>query len=185
MGLFDRLRGGMPSQTAEQRDRGWDAPRAKTYLTGTGRDFDGLEENDQPVKFHVPEPVRLALDELARYYDSNLSTIVRHILFVNLFGSYDLHARGERGNKTFMPYKAFLGDMDIRASRSDGGGPKPARPPGPDLGKNDNNIKVWLPQRMVDDIDALAREGDSKRSVYIREALIRHLFGRIQLPEDT
>jgi len=36
-----------------------------TYLTGTGRDLQGLDGDDLAVKFRVPEPVRVALDELA------------------------------------------------------------------------------------------------------------------------
>ena len=183
MGLFDRLRGG-PRQAVEQKTLEWDAPVARTYLTGTGRDFDGLDENDQPIKFHVPEPVRKALDEMAEYYDSNLSVLVRHILFVDLYGNYDLQAMGERGNKGFMPYKTRAADMAILNSRSRVDS-APARPAPPDLGKNLDNIKTWLPQKMVDDIDALAHEADANRSVYIRQALIRHLFGQMQMPKPT
>lgn len=183
MGLFDRLRGGPQTRSPLQRDQ-WDPPKAETYLTGTGRDIDGLDENDQPVKFHVPEPVRKALDEMAEYYDSNLSVIVRHILFVDLYGHYDLHALSERGNKDFMPQKVRVADMGIRASRSRVDS-VPARPAPPDLGKNLDNIKIWLPQKMVNDIDALAHEADTSRSVYIRQALIRHLFGRMQMPKPT
>ena len=185
MGLFDRLRGG-PRQGSPQQRQQRDAPVARTYLTGTGRDFGGLEENDQPVKFHVSEPIRKALDEMAEYHDSNLLVIVRHIIFVALYGSYDLHALGERGNKEFMPYKARSADRDMQIlySRSRSG-PAPTRPHPPDLGKNLDNIKIWLPKRMVDDLDALADEAGSNRSAFLREVLIQHLFGRMQLPVKT
>ena len=184
MGLFDRLRGG-PRQAVEQKTLEWDAPVARTYLTGTGRDFDGLEENDQPVKFHVSEPVRQALDEISGHYESNLSVVVRHILFVELYGTYDLIARAERGDREFLPYKAMMPDMVPRFSLQESLDMAQASPPPPDLGKNNDNIKVWLPVRMVADIDQLARRAEISRSVWIRRSLIRHLFGQIQLPEDT
>lgn len=182
MGLFEKLRGWRVPVSTDHSDEEKDRLAAKTYLTGTGRDYDGLEEHDTPVKVHISEPIRIALNELGDYYDSNLSTVVRHILFVHLYGSYDLHARGERGNDEFMPYKSRIGDIaDIRYSISSD---SPAPPPPPDLGKNLDNVKVWLPKRMVNDIDSLANGGNLSRSVYIREALIRHLFGRLQLPDN-
>lgn len=181
MGLFDRLRG-TPRQSVDQTNREGGAPKASAYLTGTGRDFDGLDQSDQPVKFHVSEPVRMALDEMAAYHDSNLSVIVRHILFVALYGNYDLHALGERGHREFMPCKARTADLAIRFSRNrDGRAPTRSAPP--DLGKNLDNIKIWLPQRMVDDLDALAHEADSNRSAYLRDLVIQYLFGRMQMPQ--
>ena len=181
MGLFDRLRGGPQTHSPQQRDQ-WDAPRAETYLTGTGRDFGGLDENDQPVKFHVSEPIRQALDEYAELFDSNLSVVVRHILFVDLYGNYDLRALTERGNDRFMPYKCRSADMEVRYSLKEST-PMASRAAPPDLGKNLDNIKVFLPERMVQDIDALAAEKNTTRSVYIREALVCYLFGAMQLPK--
>ena len=183
MGLFDKLRRGPLGQRPPEQVGNGDAPEAgATYLTGTGRNFDGLDVDDQPVKFHVSEPIRQALDEYAELFDSNLSVVVRHILFVDLYGNYDLRALTERGNDRFMPYKGRSGDMEIRFSRS-GSVPMASRSEPPDLGKNLDNIKVFLPERMVQDIDSLAAEKDTSRSVYIREALIRYLFGAMQLPK--
>lgn len=183
MGLFDTLQG-MPRRSAAGNPGGLDAPTAGTYLTGTGRDLHGLNDNDQPVKIHLSDPVRQALDELVNYYDSNLSVLVRHILFVDLYGLYDLHARAERGNRSFMPFKARHRVPDISFSlRTEDA--DPPRTPAADLGKNRDNVKIWLPARMVNDIDALAAQAGSNRSVYIREALVRYLFGRVQLPEKA
>ena len=181
MGLFEKLRGWGRSARTTASAVGSQPEQATTYLTGTGRDYDELEDHDTPVKVHISEPIRIALNELGDYYNSNLSTVVRHILFVHLYGSYDLHARGERGNNDFMPYKSRADDIgDVRYSISPGA----TLPPPPDLGKNLDNIKIWLPAKMVGDIDALANDSGVTRSVYIREAVIRHLFGRIQLPNS-
>lgn len=181
MGLFEKLRGwGGPARTNASAVES-EPEQAHTYLTGTGRAYDDLEHHDTPVKVHISEPIRIALHELGDYYNSNLSTVLRHILFVHLYGSYDLHARGERGNNDFMPYKSRADDVcGIRYSISPGA----TLPPPPDLGKNLDNIKIWLPAKMVGDIDALANDSGVTRSVYIREAVIRHLFGRIQLPNS-
>lgn len=176
MGLFDNLLGRRHGRPEPVMLPG----AAGTCLTGTGRSLDGLEENDQPVKVHLAEPVRIALNELADHYDSNLSVIVRHILFIQLYGLYDLVARVERGKKDFLPYRQGMADMGVRYSRRQQGTASP--PPPPDLGKNLDNIKIWLPSRMVADIDQLSEQAGRNRSAWIRGMLIRHLFGQIQLP---
>lgn len=182
MGLFDNLRGRRRDRPEPEPVTPQDAP--KTCLTGTGRNLDGLDENDQPVKVHLAEPIRKALDELADHYDSNLSMIVRHILFIQLYGLYDLVARTERGKKDFLPYKEPMADMGIMFSRQapESRGSRQGSLQ-PDLGKNLDNVKVWLPSRMVADIDQITGQTGKNRSAWIREALIRHLFGRVQLPE--
>jgi hypothetical protein len=154
-----------------------DAPA--TYLTGTGRDYRGLESNDRPVKFWVPEPVRKALGELADYYDSNLSTLVRHILFAHVYGHYDLLMLAERGNRRFLPQgdrEAFR-DVAMYSRRAD------ADNRTADLGKNDEDMKVWMPEPLVGRIDQLADGAGVSRSEYLRETLVAHLFGRAQLPD--
>ena len=87
------------------------------------------------------------------------------------------------GYKTFMPQKARTAEMEIRFSRSESNS-IPAWPAPLDLGKNLDNIKIWLPQKMANYIDALAHEADSSRSVYIRQGLIRQVFGRMQMPKQ-
>lgn len=177
MGILDRMK---PNQShlsdSRQAERG-DAPA--TYLTGTGRDLAGLESNDRAVKFWVPEPVRGALRELAAYYDSDLSSVVRHILFAHVYGHYDLLALAERGNRRFLPQgdkEAFL-DVPMY-SRSAAADNRTA-----ELGKNDHDLKVWMPEALVSQLDQLAETADISRSEYIRETLVSHLFGRVQLPD--
>lgn len=180
MSLFEKLRGWTPPKSGRKAAVNQESAQRPIYLSGTGRDLEGLEENDTPVKVHLSEPIRQALDELASYYDGSLSAVVRHILFVNLYGIYDLHARIEGGNTDFTPNKRAIGERIAMYSISPTKDEAP--PPPPDLGKNLDNFKVWLPLKMVADIDALATTAELTRSVYIREALIRHLFGWIQLP---
>jgi hypothetical protein len=182
MGLFDNLRG--RRHAGPEPDAQRDAPQ--TCLTGTGRDLDGLEANDRPVKIHLAEPIRTALDELADYYESNLSIVVRHILYLQLYGFYELVARTERGKGDFLPYKVAMADMIARYSIAESGqsaSESTPQPSEPDLGKNLDNIKIYLPHRMVDDIDQIAEQMGKNRSGWIREILITHLFGRIQLPQ--
>ena len=51
------------------------------------------------------------------------------------------------------------------------------------LGKNIVNVRVWLPQKLRDDLALLAGNGDSTWSHYVREALIFHFMGHRLLIE--
>jgi len=177
MGILNRRKRRNSELSGRQQALRGDAPA--TYLAGTGRDYEGLESNDRPVKFWVPEPVWKALQELAGYYDSDLSTLVRHVLFSHVFGHYDLLTLAERGDRRFLPQGAqeeFL-DVPMYSRRTD------SENRTADLGKNDHDLKVWMPKRLVDELDQLARDAGISRSEYARETLVSHLFGRTQLPD--
>lgn len=179
MGVLDRMKPKQGQLSAKQKTMHGDAPA--TYLTGTGRDYTGLESNDRAVKFWVPEPVWEALRELAAYYDSDLSTIVRHVLFSHVYGHYDLLMLAECGDRRFLPQGTQEEFLDVpmfsRAAASDN---RTA-----ELGKNDYDLKVWVPELLVGEVDELARRAGISRSEYIREMLVSHLFGRVQLPDRS
>lgn len=177
MGILDRMKRGHSELSGNQQTLRGDAPA--TYLTGTGRDYEELESNDRPIKFWVPEPVWKALQELASYYDSDLSTLVRHVLFSHVYGHYDLLMLAERGDRRFLPQgtqEDFL-DVPMYSRRADVDNRTA------DLGKNDHDVKVWMPVQLVGEVDNLADGAGISRSEYVREVLVSHLFGRIQLPD--
>jgi len=50
-----------------------------------------------------------------------------------------------------------------------------------DLGKNIEDLKVWIPKRMKEDIQALADKASLTLSEMIREIIISTLFGHTYL----
>jgi len=50
-----------------------------------------------------------------------------------------------------------------------------------DLGKNTEDLKVWIPRKMKEDIQALADKASISLSEMIREILISMLFGHTYL----
>ena len=163
-------------------DSAGDGSSPARCLGGTGRSFAGFGTNDRPVKFWVPDVVRQALDELAEYHDSDLSKLVRHLLFVHLYGQYELQAAVERGERAYLPGRATIGEeggaCEVRYSRRATDENRTA-----DLGKNLNDIKVFLPAPMAEELDRLAEDAGITRSEFVREALVAQLFGRTQLPD--
>jgi len=179
MRIFDRLRSAR--HPSSRNDEAAVDEQPAQLLSGTGRDLGAFKDNDIPLKVWVPDPVKEALEELARHYDSNMSTLIRHVLFVHVYGVYDLLAMAERGDRRFLPqgFRESFND-EIRYSRTAAAANRTA-----DLGKNDRDIKIWAPAPLIEEIDQLAEQAGIKRSEFIRETLVSHLFGRKQLPDRS
>lgn len=149
--------------------------RPEPVLTGTGRDYTVMAENDRALKVHLPEAAWNALDELREKHRSNFSTLVRHVLFLYLYGRYDLIALLEREKTQF----------DLIDHGSSG---RFMRVPGAenrtaDLGKNTRDIKSWIPSLMYADLEQAAIERGIPLSVFTREIIVSYLFGHVALPE--
>ena len=54
---------------------------------------------------------------------------------------------------------------------------------GDDLGKNDHDIKTWIPSQMYADLKQAADNKSIPLSVFVREVIITYLFGHQALPE--
>lgn len=144
-------------------------------LTGTGRDYAVMAENDRALKLHLPEAAWVALDELRKKHGSSFSTLVRHVLFLFLYGRYDLIALLERGETQFDLIEHGCSGRYMRVPAADN---RTA-----DLGKNDHSIKTWIPSQMHADLSDAATKRGVPVSVFVREIVVSYLFGHVALPE--
>ena len=143
-------------------------------------DFSAFAENDVAVKFWVPEAVAEALDDLRERDRHSMSQLLRQYLIVHCYGLYAMRLMLEANPHLFKDREV---DSEIRFAR--------APPPGkkredtyfvPELGKNVAPIKLWLPQRLRDDLQLLADHVELPLSQYLREIVIARLLGHGTLP---
>jgi|GEM_PF-2656971 len=177
MGIFDSIwrRRGRPSNNQEPIP-----DQAPEYLiTGTDRDYsDLLERDDVAIKFWLPELMGTILDETCAFMSTSRSDLVRQTLFTYLYGRYDWLGMYERGEREFQlnpPTAPALFSMAPSSEESDE--PDLIR----DLGKNIEDLKVWIPSKMKEDIQALAQQSNISNSEMIREILISTLIGHTYL----
>jgi hypothetical protein len=158
-------------------------PRPALYqeVVAAMGDFGDLSVEDVALKFWLPEPVEHALEELAGYYEVSVSLLVRMLLADYLYGRIAL---------------AYMRENQVGIHRRDPDPPmfsrKVAEPDGPEvryvykvpeLGKNIAPVKVWIAQRMKDDLQKLADHGGVLLSKFVREIVVGAVFGRGTLPE--
>ena len=118
----------------------------------SGRNYEELEKNDASLKFWLPESVEKKIDEMSAFQDTSASDLILQILFIHLYGRYDLFGLIERQIETFNLNHISAVVMEIKV---DYVGSEPVE-------KNIADIKVWIPSKMKADILLLAQTGWKK-----------------------
>jgi len=141
-------------------------------------DFGDLAIEDVTLKFWLPDAVERALEDLAKYYQVTVSLMVRILLADYVYGRYAL---------------AYMRENEVGIHRRDPGSPMFSRNLSvrevsyiykiPELGKNIAPIKVWVAQRMKDDLQILANHTGILLSKFVRELIVGGVLGRGTLPE--
>jgi hypothetical protein len=128
----------------------------------------------------LPEPALEALRELCSLNGESLNETLRQFFAHHCYGIYAFQVMVEKYPKLFKdPSSAMFSRSMLEA------------PPGkkrictywvPELGKNVMAIKVWIPTRMRNDLQALADHVELNLSQYVREIVISRLLGHGTLP---
>lgn len=143
------------------------------------RGLEDLHANDAELRVWVPEPVKVAMQEVAEKLDVALSKYLRDLFVVYLYGVHELLCMQDNQTGIFHPKP-----------------PPPARAPDapmfsraykvdyiPGLGKNIVPIKMFLPQKMKEDLQGLADKAGIPLSQFVREILVSHFLGHTVWPE--
>lgn len=137
----------------------------------TGRDFYWLGENDAFLKVRLSEDQEQMVDEICSFLDISASDFIRQVLFIHLYGRYDLLGLLERQLPALQEGRSVI----ISAP--------PEETPGRPLNKAD--IKVWLPRVMKNDLTFLAKKEGMTLSKYTRTVIVTHLTGHPALAENS
>jgi len=148
----------------------------------TDRDYtDLLETGDVAIKFWLPDLVGIMLNQSCEFADTTRSDFIRQNLFIYLYGRYDLMGLLEQRKH----YYRLDPPSHIMFSRSAAPKNDTVSEPEPDilqdLGKNTEDLKVWIPVKMKEDIQKLADKASISLSEMIREIIISTLFGHTYL----
>jgi len=145
-------------------------------------DYTAFARNDACIKIWLPEILDQALNQLSVAHDGSKPDVLRELLFEHVYGRQAL--AGLIAWKRLQDAKASLG-MVRQPEAPYGERPlshlQSPRSAEIDLfGKATIAIKLWLPQRLKDDLDTLARHEQLDRSHYIRKTLVRQLLGELR-----
>jgi len=156
-----------------------DAPKAavsrRECITMTGRDFSELDGDKVSLKFWIPESVEIIMNELSSKFDTSTSDSYRQMLFVHLYGRYDLTGLLERQDHRFA-----LNGVPMFSRASTSAADELSLP----KEKSIADVKVWVPLKMKEDLQMLAKRKGIKLSHYVRSVVIEQTMGHIPYNEE-
>jgi len=138
-------------------------------------DIEKLHDNDDQLRFWLPEECKLALDKVLQCNHSTGARYLRELFVVYLYGEHELQRM--RVHKTGLYYTpppvsdAGGNESSIRYSRV------ATVDTVPGLGKNIIPVKLFLPNKIKIDLQKLADKAGIPLSTFVREILISHLLG--------
>jgi hypothetical protein len=152
--------------------------RLKNLYEGD-RGISDLYANDAELRIWIPEPLNVAMKEVADRVDTPLSKYLREQLVVYLYGSHELLAMRDNGTGIYHPAPP--------PPPSSGGGIRFSRARVvdyiPGLGKNIVPLKLFMHEKMKADLQALADKAGIPLSQFVREVLVSHFLGHTVWPE--
>lgn len=121
------------------------------------------------VKVWMPELLHQRLERIADHNCTSRASVMRETLFTYVYGYYTYLQMKEDQDGLF--YIDPNGPMFSRTANRT-----------PHLGKNTVNTKTWLPEALKSDLQELANKTNMKLSHFVREILISHFMGHLELP---
>jgi len=151
-------------------------------------DVSDLAVHDLAIKFWIPQPVADALHEIKAIRGESVSEILRVFFLGHCYGFYFQQAIVTQHPELVRDSFNLLADIPASLRRSNNQEDESNQKKRitvyyvPELGKNTAPMKVWLPKRLRNDLEILAKHANLKLSNYIREIVISRVFGHGTLP---
>ena len=142
------------------------------------RGITDLYTNNAELRVWIPEPLNVAMKEATVYLQETLSTYLRQLLAVYLYGVHELLCMSENETGIFHPEPPpEPRDYDVVFSRAR------AVDYIPGLGKNIVPLKLFLHEKIKADLNVLADKAGLPLSQFVREILVSHFLGHTVWPE--
>ena len=143
-------------------------------ISMTDRDYGELHQCDAALKVWLPDNIMKMLYEVTVLQDISISDFIRQVLFVHLYGRYDLLGYMERSDLKFN-------DPD-RISPCAKTLPTDEATPADKISTSSGNkviaMKICLPATMKQSLLDLATKKHQTISEYVRRITITHLIGQ-------
>lgn len=143
-------------------------------ISMTDRNYDELQLCDVALKVWLPENIMRMLYEITVLQDITIADFIRQMLFVHLYGKYDLLGYIERSNLKFVDPDKI--DPCAKTVPSEEAVPVDRIP----VSKSGNKVialKIPLPAAMKQGLLDIASKKYLPLSEYVRHEIITHLTG--------
>lgn len=146
------------------------------------RGLANLYGNDAELRVWIPEPLKLAMEEVSNRLEKTVSEYLRDFFVVYLYGSHELICMVENQTGVFYtpppkPSAEELEHSEVFFSRSRSVDFIPG------LGKNIVPLKLFLHEKLKTDLQTIADQTSLPLSRFVRELMVSHFLGHTVWPE--
>lgn len=143
---------------------------ANDKVSGT-LDFKLYAVNDSFIKVWLPERLIVALDKSSGTHNVSRPDAMRSLLFRHIYGLAAYEA--------FVVWKLNTTDKtETQSNQNEGIKFSQMRTVSIEfLGKSNENLKIWLPEALKNDLTLLAKQDGLGVSDYVRKVLVREFLG--------
>ena len=132
-------------------------------------DYAAFEHNNVYIKIWLPEVLSRALDEVSSAREESRPDVLREFLFEHVYGRQELERliawkQREDAKTVREPLPPYEGVSQPYASLEM-------------IGKATEDVKLWLPKKLKEEITGLAKLAGMGLSDYCRKTLVRILLG--------
>lgn len=136
------------------------------------RDYGGLNRQDAQLRVWLPDPAKQALEELCEINELSMTAYLTEYFASYLFGTHEVMRMRASKSGIYEP------KPEVRYSAMAPRGHVSEPPDEPDLGKNIFALKIWVPGKIKEGLQAQAAQSGATLSVLCRALICAHLFGR-------
>lgn len=159
------------------RDRmaNWDIKRLSPGLTELipPRDYSNLNEQGAQLRIWLPEPARVAMEEMAEMAESSMTVYLTEYFASYLYGEHELQRMQEKRIGLYEPSRVKYSRMST--------GPRDI----PTLGKNIYALKIFVPEKIKQALMQLAERAGLTLGEFARGLICAHLFGQAYGPRNA
>lgn len=130
------------------------------------REYGNLNQQDCQLRVWIPEPAKIALDEICEIHDVSLTVYLTEYFATYLFGHHEMLRMRAKGIGLYelKPVVKYN-----RESVRDA--------PEPNLGKNIFALKIWVPEKIKMELQSLAKRAGVTLGEFLRALICAQLFG--------
>lgn len=144
----------------------WEAREDVLSLLTPCRDYEGLNEQNAQLRMWLPEPAKLALEQVADVEGVSMTGYLIEFFTTYLYGKHELLRMRATRIGIYEPSMTKKSMMGVRQEEA------------PSLGKNIFALKIFLPEKLKAGIATIAAAAGMSLGEFGRRIICAHLFGQ-------
>lgn len=141
----------------------------------SNRNYSDLNKQNNQIRLWLPESAKLALLDLSKYKEISITAYISDYFVTYLYGYYELLRMQQSNIGLYEPIPHVETRENAQEVMAD---------PVPNLGKNIYALKIYIPNKIKQDLQRYADKAGVTLGYFARRIICAHLFGQYYGPNE-